>query len=86
MRTLAILNIDSEGLGFVADGIDGHGTRFEQHFTLTAGEHCVVYRKVGWESMGCVKPLHQFLNDAELHEPPTVKGSATEQEKFCCHM
>jgi hypothetical protein len=73
MRELAILSIDSEGLGFVADGTSGNGRRFEKHFALTAGEHCVVYRKAGWDSMGCTKPLHQFLLDAKLHEPATVK-------------
>jgi len=69
MRTLAILNVDSDGLGFVADGTSGDGKKFEKHFSLTAGEQCVVYRKVGWDTMGCIKPLHQFLRDADLQEP-----------------
>jgi len=76
MHELAILSVDSDGLGFVADGTSGDGSKFEQHFTLTAGEHCVVYKKVGWDTMGCTKPLHQFLRDADLREPPTVKQLA----------
>jgi len=76
MHELAILSIDNEGLGFVADGTSGDGTKFEKHFTLTPGEQSVVYRKAGWDTMGCIKPLHQFLRDAELHETPTVKDPA----------
>jgi len=76
MRELAILSIDSEGLGFVADVTDGGGKRSEKHFTMGPGEQYVVYRKVGWATMGCAKLLHQFLHDAELHKPPMVAGPA----------
>merc|ERR1719461_2087179 len=30
--------------------------------------------------MGCTKPLDQFLKDAELHRPPTVKESDSDEE------
>jgi len=73
MRELAIASIDSDSLGFMADGTNGTGQKFEKHFRLTPGEQCVVYRKTGWDTMGCIKPLHQFLHDAEFHEPPTVE-------------
>jgi len=73
MRKLAILSVDREGLSFVSDGTDGDGNKFEKHFTMTEGEQCVVYRKIGWDTMGCTTPLQQFLRDAELHQPSTVE-------------
>jgi len=69
MRKLAILSVDIEGLGFVSDCTDGNGKKSVKHFTMTAGEHCVVYSKAGWLTMGCTKPLEQFLRDCDLHEP-----------------
>jgi len=72
MHELSIASIDVGGLGFVADGTNGKGEKFEKHFRLTAGEECVLYRKTGWDTMGCMKSLHQFLRDAELHELPTM--------------
>jgi len=75
MRELSIASIDTEGLGFVADGTNGRGEKFEKHFRLTPGEECVLYRKTGWDTMGCIKPFHQFLCDAELHELLTVAQS-----------
>jgi len=76
MRELAIASIDSDGLGFMADGTNGKGQKFEKHFRLTPGEQCVVYRKTGWDTMGCIKPLNQFLRDAEFHEPLTREEPA----------
>jgi len=73
MRTLSIRSIDSEGLGFMSDVVDGNGNRLEKHFMLTPGERHVVYRKHGWATMGCSKLLHQFLREAEFHGPPTVE-------------
>jgi len=78
MRQLAIASIDSDGLGFVADGTNGKGEKFEKCFRLTSGEHCVVYRKTGWDTMGCIKPLHQFLRDAEFHEPAAERNVAVD--------
>merc|ERR1719479_174221 len=80
MREMAIASIDSDGLGFVADGTNGKGQKFEKPFRLTPGEQCVVYRKTGWDTMGSIKPLHQFLSDAELHEPPTLEEPGVEQK------
>jgi len=73
MQELTILSIDSEGLGFVPDGTEGDGKKFEKHLSLTPGEQTVVYQKIGWDTMGCTKPLNQFIRDAELHRPPTAK-------------
>lgn len=75
MSQLTIKSIDSEGLGFVSDGTEGDGKKFEKHFTLTPGEQTVVYQKVGWDTMGCTKPLDQFLRDAEMHGPPMVQAA-----------
>jgi len=76
MRELAIASIDSDGLGFMADGSNGKGQTFEKHFRLTPGEQCVVYRKTGWDTMGCIKPLNQFLRDAEFHQPLSLEVPA----------
>jgi len=81
MHKLAILTVDREGLSFVSDGTDGDGNKFEKHFTMTEGEHCVVYRKIGWDTMGCTKPFQQFLRDAELHQPSTVEVPAAKNDK-----
>jgi len=81
MRELSIARIDLEGLGFVADGTNGKSEKFEKHFRLTPGEECVLYRKTGWDTMGCIKPLHQFLRDAELHEFPTMEKTTPVEEK-----
>jgi len=79
MQELAILSIDSDGPGFTADGISGDGAKFEKHFTLTPAEQYVVYRKAGWDTMGCAKPLHQFIRDADLHEHPTLLKDTSEK-------
>jgi len=76
MRKLAIHSVDRESLSFVSDGTDGDGNKFEKHFTMTKGEQCVLYRKMGWDTMGCTKPLAQFLRDAELHQPSAAEVAA----------
>jgi len=82
MHELAIASIDSDGLGFMADGTNGKGQKFEKHFRLTPGEQCVVYRKTGWDTMGCIKPLNQFLRDAEFHEPRTQEEAVRGEISF----
>jgi len=72
MRELSIARIDLDSLSFVADVTNGKGEKFEKHFKMASGEESVLYRKMGWDTMGCTKPLHQFLVDAQLHEPPLV--------------
>jgi len=69
MREVAIASVDSDGLGFVSDGINGKGQKFVKSFRLTPGEQYVVYRKTGWDTMGCTKPLSQFLFEASFNEP-----------------
>jgi len=85
MRELAIASVDPDCLGFVADGTNGKGEKFEKCFKVTPGEQCVVYRKTGWDTMGCTKPLHQFLRDAEFHETVVDRDAAAEDEKEHLH-
>jgi len=77
MREVSIASIDSDCLGFVADGTNSKGETFEKHFRLTPGEQCVVYRKTGWDTMGAIKPLHQFLLDAEFHVAPALASQGS---------
>mmetsp|Transcript_2605 Transcript_2605/g.4938 ORF Transcript_2605/g.4938 Transcript_2605/m.4938 type:complete len:182 (+) Transcript_2605:2-547(+) len=81
MRKLAIHSVDRESLSFVSDGTDGDGNKFEKQFTMTEGEQYVVYRKMGWDTMGCPKLLQQFLRDAELHQHSTMESPAAENVK-----
>jgi len=87
MCKLAILSVDREGLSFVSDGTAGDGTKFEKHFTMTEVEQCVEYRKIGWDTMGCTKPLPQSLRDAELHQPTvevvTLEATVADFTKEC---
>jgi hypothetical protein len=80
MRELAIASIDSDGLGFVSDGRTGKGQTFVKPFRLKPGEQYVVYRKTGWETMGCSKPLDQFLHEANFHELVENTAAATTAE------
>lgn len=66
MENLAIKNVSSDGLSFVAAGKDGDGGQFEETFTMAPGEEYVMYKKVGWDTMGCVKPTDQFLQESEF--------------------
>jgi len=29
---------------------------------------------IGWDTMGCIKPLNEFLRDAEFHQPLALEG------------
>mmetsp|Transcript_81147 Transcript_81147/g.160868 ORF Transcript_81147/g.160868 Transcript_81147/m.160868 type:complete len:822 (+) Transcript_81147:61-2526(+) len=66
MHELAIARIETD-LCFVAAGTTGNGESFEKEFHLAPGVESVVYRKDGWETMGCSKPYEQFEREAELH-------------------
>ena len=66
MQELAIKEVSSKSLSFVSDGIDGEGKRFEKTFTMAALDDYVMYKKVGWETLGCVKPKEQFLRESEF--------------------
>jgi len=52
--------------GFVATGEDGKGTKIEKTFTMDPKTQYVVYKKVGWETMGCCKTKEQFDKECEF--------------------
>jgi len=59
-----------EPLSFVGRGVDGKGKEFSKAFTMSPNTMYVVYVKQGWETMACVKPLHQFEKECEFTTPP----------------
>jgi len=54
--------------GFVATGEDGKKNKVEKQFRMEKKTYYVVYKKVGWETMGCCKTLEQFLKESEFLE------------------
>lgn len=52
--------------GFVATGEDGKGNKFEKPFKMERKTKYVIYKKFGWETMGCCKTLEQFTKECEF--------------------
>jgi len=52
--------------GFVACGEDGKGNKVEKSFTMDPKTKYVIYKKVGWETMGCCKTYEQFVKECEF--------------------
>lgn len=52
--------------GFVATGEDGKGNKVEKPFSMDPKTEYVIYKKVGWETMGCCKTKAQFENECEF--------------------
>jgi len=52
--------------GFIAKGVDGKKKEFEKEFEMKPDTKYVIYKKVGWEVMGCCKPWEQFANECDL--------------------
>jgi len=52
--------------GFVASGEDGKGNKVEKSFSMQEKTEYVIYKKVGWETMGCCKTLEQFEKECEF--------------------
>merc|ERR1711874_785402 len=52
--------------GFLANGEDGKGNKIEKPFKMEPNTKYVVYKKVGWESMGCCKTLDQFIAECDF--------------------
>jgi len=69
MEELAIKEVDAGSLSFVAIVTDGKGKQGTKKFTMAPQDEYVMYKKVGWETMGCVKPKSQFLGEADLGLP-----------------
>jgi len=66
MKEVGIKELTSDGLGFVATGEDGKGKPVEKPFKMEAKTKYVIYKKFGWETMGCCKTKTQFDKEAEL--------------------
>jgi len=52
--------------GFISTGKDGKDNPVEKPFKMESNTKHVIYKKVGWETMGCCKPLEQFLKECEF--------------------
>jgi len=52
--------------GFLATGEDGKGNKIEKPFKMEPKIKYVIYKKVGWETMGCCKPKEQFDKECEF--------------------
>jgi len=53
---------------FMSEGKDGKEPpeRIEKEFKMKRGTKYVIYKKTGWETMGCCKPWEQFANESEF--------------------
>jgi len=52
--------------GFVATGEDGKGNKVEKPFAMEPNNEYVIYKKVGWETIGCCKTKEQFDKECEF--------------------
>jgi len=52
--------------GFVATGEDGKGNKIEKSFTMDPKTKYVIYKKLGWETMGCCKTKSQFQKECDF--------------------
>jgi len=64
MCSVGIKNMTSNG--FVATGEDGKGTKVAKEFLMEPKTTYVIYKKVGWETMGCCKTKEQFDKECEF--------------------
>jgi len=54
--------------GFVSTGEDGKGNKIEKPFHMEGNTQYVIYKKFGWETMGCCKRLDQFKKECDFIE------------------
>jgi len=64
MNEIGIKNMTANG--FMAIGEDGKGNKIEKPFAMDPKTEYVVYKKVGWETMGCCKTFEQFKKECEF--------------------
>jgi len=64
MTAVGIKELTSDG--FVSTGVDGKNNSLEKPFTMDKATKYVIYKKVGWETMGCCKTLEQFEKECEF--------------------
>eukprot|EP00929_Paragymnodinium_shiwhaense_P082635 TRINITY_DN43651_c0_g3_i1.p1 TRINITY_DN43651_c0_g3~~TRINITY_DN43651_c0_g3_i1.p1 ORF type:complete len:325 (-),score=72.96 TRINITY_DN43651_c0_g3_i1:353-1327(-) len=72
---LRILKVGEDEKGrnpfaFVTTVVDGKGEESYKSFEMEPRLEYVMYVKQGWQTMGCVKPLEQFLAEADFHGVP----------------
>jgi len=65
MNAVGIKEMTSNG--FLATGEDGKGNKIEKPFTMDPKTKYVIYKKVGWESMGCCKIYSQFIKECKFN-------------------
>jgi hypothetical protein len=70
MKSLSIKEMTPDG--FMSSGEDGKGTKVEKPFTMLPKTEYVVYKKQGWETMGCCKPKDQFEKECDFIGPETL--------------
>jgi len=75
MSAVGIKNMTENG--FVATGEDGKGNKIEKQFSMEPKIKYVIYKKVGWETMGCCKTKDQFDKECEFLD----KGKFVEIKK-----
>jgi len=66
MKEVGIEKFTAEG--FQSFGKDGKDNAVSKPFKMEKKIKYVIYKKVGWETMGCCKPLPQFLKECEFLE------------------
>jgi len=59
--------------GFLSTGQDGKNNPVEKPFKMEKNTQYVIYKKVGWETMGCCKPLEQFERECEFLGEPALE-------------
>jgi len=64
MKEVGIKEVTADG--FVAEGKDGKNNNVSKTFTMEAITKYDVYKKKGWETMGCCKTYDQFVKECEF--------------------
>ena len=58
--------VDPNGKVLAVNTVDGKGNKSTKDFAMAEGEEYALYTKLGWQTMACVTPIHQFMPDREL--------------------
>jgi len=69
MEAVNIKNLEENG--FVANGKDGRDHPIEKPFTMEPTTEYVIYKKFGWEEMGCCKLKAHFDKESEFLDSGT---------------
>jgi len=63
--------------GFVCRYVDGKGRSGTKGFSMDPACKYVLYTKMGWETMACVKLVGHFDKEAELKQPGALVSQGT---------